>query len=200
MNISYLSEEKIKKIADTFRVKFWGNSIPVEMEKIIELKLKMDIIPSLGLKDRFGIDMIIMSNFRFIHVDNNNYLDDSQKNRLRFSYAHEIGHFILHKDIYQKLKIKNENDWYNAMTKELSQEQIKRIDRQTNIFAGHILIPEERLRIERDKVLQSLDTEFLLQKKSVSKETLNQLLASQLSIIFGVSYMAMFIALSKLTK
>jgi len=36
MEIPYLSDEKIKKIASDFRTKFSGNSIPVEMEDIID--------------------------------------------------------------------------------------------------------------------------------------------------------------------
>ncbi|MBU4369357.1 ImmA/IrrE family metallo-endopeptidase [Patescibacteria group bacterium] len=198
MQISYLSDEKIKKIANDFRAEFWGNSIPVEMEDIIELKLKIDIVQSIGLKYFHGIDMLIKSDFKSIYVDNNNYLDDTQKNRLRYSYAHEIGHFVLHKDIYKKFGIKNEEDLCAAQEKKSYQKNIKRIDRQAEIFAGHLLIPEERLRLERNQILESLNTKLLSKIKSVSKETLNQLLASQLSIIFGVSYMAMFIALDRI--
>ena len=36
MEIPYLSDEKIKKIANNFRIKFSGNSIPIEMEDIIK--------------------------------------------------------------------------------------------------------------------------------------------------------------------
>jgi hypothetical protein len=59
-------------------------------------------------------------------------------------------------------------------------------------------MPEDRLEIEKNQILESLDIELLSKIKSMPKETLNQLLASQLSIIFGVSQMAMFIALKKL--
>lgn len=198
MEVPYLDDEKIKKIANDFRIEFWSNSIPVEMEDIIELKLKMNIAQSLGLKYLHGIDMLIMSNFESIYVDNDNYLDDTQKNRLRFSYAHEIGHFVLHKDIYRKFEIKNVEDLCVAQKKESYQKNIKRIDFQADIFAGHLLIPEERLKLERNQILESLNAKLSSKIKSISKETLNQLLASQLSIIFGVSYMAMFIALDRL--
>ena len=198
MEIPYLSDEKIKKIASDFRTKFSGNSIPVEMEDIIELKLKMYIALSPGLKYLQGIDMIITSDFKSIYVDENIYSDEIQKNRLRFSYAHEIGHFVLHKNIYKKFGIKDWEDLYNAQGKESYQKNIKRIDKQADIFAGYLLIPENRLKLEKNQILESLDTKLLSKIKSISQETLNQLLASQLSIIFGVSQMAMFIALEKL--
>ncbi len=198
MEIPYLSEEKIIKIVNNFRDKFCGDSIPVEMEDIIELKLEIVPILSPGLKNYFGIDMMIMSDFKSIYVDNNNFSDETQKNRLRFSYAHEIGHLVLHKNIYQELKIKNKDDWYIVMTKKLTPKIIKRIDLQADIFARNLLIPKKRLKLEKNKILQLPEIELLLKTKKISKEILTELLASQLSIIFGVSYMAMFVALDRL--
>jgi len=200
MEIPYLSDEKIKKIAGDFRTKFSGNSIPIEMEDIIELKLKMYIALSPGLKYLHGIDMLITSDFKSIYVDENIYSDETQKNRLRFSYAHEIGHFVLHKNIYKKLGIKDWQDLCSAQEKESYQKNIKRINKQADIFAGYLLVPEERLEIEKNQILESLDTKLLSKIESISKERLNQLLTSQLSTIFGVSQMAMFIALEKLEK
>ncbi|OQX71725.1 hypothetical protein B6D52_00410 [Candidatus Parcubacteria bacterium 4484_255] len=200
MEIPYLSDEKIKKIANNFRIKFSGNSIPIEMEDIIELKLKIYIALSPGLKYLHGIDMLITSNFKSIYVDENIYSDETQKNRLRFSYAHEIGHFVLHKNIYKKFGIRDWGDLYNAQKKESYQKNIKRIDKQADIFAGYLLVPEDKLKLEKNQILESLDAKLLSKIKSISKETLNQLLASQLSVIFGVSQMAMFIALEKLEK
>jgi Zn-dependent peptidase ImmA (M78 family) len=127
MEIPYLDDEKIKKIADSFRVKFSDNSIPVEMEEIIELRLKMYIALSPGLKYLQGIDMIIMSNFKSIYVDENIYSDETQKNRLRFSYAHEIGHFVLHKDIYKKFGIKDWKNFYNIQKKNLIKKTLKEL-------------------------------------------------------------------------
>ncbi len=198
MEILYLSNEKIKNIANNFRTKYSDNSIPVEMEDIIELKLKMTIALSPGLKYLRGIDMIIMSNFKSIYVDEKIYSDDTQKNRLRFSYAHEIGHFVLHKNIYKNFGIKNWDDFREIQEKKPYRENIRRIDKQADIFAGYLLIPEDRLKLEKNQILESFDTKLLSKIKSISKETLKQLLASQLSIIFGVSQMAMFIALEKL--
>jgi len=198
MEVPYLNNEKIKKIASSFRVKFSDNSIPIKMEGIIELRLKMYIALSPGLKYLQGIDMLIMSDFKSIYVDENIYSDETQKNRLRFSYAHEIGHFVLHKNIYKNFGIKNWEDFYNIQKKESYRKNIQRIDKQADIFAGYLLIPEDKLKLEKNQILESLDTELLSRINSMPKETSNQLLASQLSIIFGVSQMAMFIALEKL--
>ena len=198
MEIPYLNNEKIKNIANNFRIKYSDNSIPVGMEDIIEVKLKMTTALSPGLKYLLGIDMIIMSNFKSIYVDERIYSDETQKNRLRFSYAHEIGHFILHKNIYKNFGIKNWDDFCEIQEKKSYRENIKRIDKQADIFAGHLLIPEDRLKLEINQILESLDAKLLSKIKSISKESRNQLLASQLSIIFGVSQWAMFIALSKL--
>ena len=44
----YLSNAKIKREADLFRENFWDYSIPVNIEDIIDIKLKIGIIPIPG--------------------------------------------------------------------------------------------------------------------------------------------------------
>lgn len=50
--VPFLNKLIIKDRADSFRKKFWDDSVPVEIEDIIDLKLKLDIIPINGFWNR----------------------------------------------------------------------------------------------------------------------------------------------------
>ena len=102
INVPFLSNLEIKNKADLFRRKFWNDSVPIDMEDIVELKLEMEIIPLKSLQTLFGIDALITSDWRSIYIDYDRYVDERYQNRLRFSLAHEIGHFVLHKGIYNR--------------------------------------------------------------------------------------------------
>jgi len=140
----YISNEKIKKKANLFRQKFWGDSIPVDIETIIDVKLKIDIIPSLNLKQECDSDALISSDWKSILVDQDEYLDERYQNRLRFSFAHEIGHFVLHKNIYSSFDITTIEKFYRFIEK-IPKEQYNFFEIQANKFAGYLLVPRELL-------------------------------------------------------
>lgn len=60
----YINNKEIKKKADLFRQKFWDDSIPVDIETIIDVKLKIDVIPSLNLKQECDSDTLISSDWK----------------------------------------------------------------------------------------------------------------------------------------
>ncbi len=136
----YIGNEEIKKKADSFRQRLWDDSIPVDIETIIDIRLKIDVIPSLNLRQRCDSDALISSDWKSIYVDQNEYLDDRYQNRLRFSFAHEIGHFILHKDIHSNFKIASPEDFYRFIEK-IPKEQYGFFETQANKFAGYLLVP-----------------------------------------------------------
>ena len=54
--------------------------------------------------EQCGMDAQITSDFSTIYVDQKSYENDTS--RFRFSLAHELGHFALHKQFYKDLKIR----------------------------------------------------------------------------------------------
>ena len=144
IKIPFINREKIKRKADLFREKFWDDSVPVDIEKIIDIKLEIDIIPLPNLGDAF-----ISSDWKSIYVDQNKYLNGIQ-NRLRFSLAHEIGHFILHKDIYNSFKINSLEKFYQFIDK-IPGEQYGFLETQANKFANFLLVPRNKLAIKKRK-------------------------------------------------
>ena len=192
IKVPFLSNEEIESRTKSFREKFWDNSIPVDIEYIIELKLKLDVIPVPGLQNLCGTDALISSNWQAIYVDNDAYLDERYQNRLRFSLAHEMGHFILHKKLYSGLGIKEISEFYKLF-EHISQEQYGYMETQANKFANYLLVAREALVIERKKQLNKIS-----ELKGIDKNTLNSYLAIPLSKVFGVSEKVVEIALNEI--
>ena len=186
IKIPFINREKIKRKADLFREKFWDDSVPVDIEKIIDLKLEIDIIPLPNLGDAF-----ISSDWKSIYVDQNKYLNGIQ-NCLRFSLAHEIGHFILHKDIYNSFKITSLEKFYQFIDK-IPGEQYGFLETQANIFANFLLVPRNKLIIEKKKKLKDLEDVI----KNIDQELLHSYLAEPISKTFGVSSKVVEIALNE---
>ena len=189
IKIPLISTKEIRRNADLFRGKFWDNSIPIDIEKIIDVKLEINIIPVPNLGDAF-----IASDWKSIYVDRNKYLGEIQ-NRLRFSLAHEIGHFILHKDIYNSFKITSLEKFYHFID-EIPGEQYGFLETQANIFANYLLVPRDRLAIEKEEMLSKLKAKNI-NIDDFDKELLQSYISEPISRIFCVSPQVIIIALDK---
>lgn len=188
----YLSSENIRQKVNKFRVEYWDESVPVDIEKIIESKLKIDIIPIPNLLDSCNSDALITSDWSSIYVDSAKYMDDRYQDRLRFSLAHEIGHFILHKEIYASFGIKSYTDFYNFFEK-IDPQEYSYFEIQANKFASCLLIPEDMLEEERNKVIKDKKIDV----NSFDEGTLNSYLAIEISDKFGVSEVAIEFAFKR---
>lgn len=197
INVPLLSNSDIKNRADSFRKRFWNDTIvPIDIESIVELKLKMDIIPKHDLYKLCDVDALVTSNWKSVYVDYYRFIENKYKNRLRFSFAHEIGHFVLHRDIYNSLNIKKSKDFYRFF-KEIPQKEYDYFENQANKFANYLLVPRERLIYEKS----GMSSEFVEPNsfKTIDDNTLNSYLAIPISKVFGVSEQVIEIALSELS-
>lgn len=194
--VPFLDNGKIKEEADLFRKQIWGDSIPVDIERIIDLKLQLFIVPIPNFLNECNIDALISSDFKSISVDKNEYEDERLHGRLNFSLAHEIGHFILHKKIYGNFGIKNQSDYYK-LYEFLPQKQYAYLESQASKFANYFLVPREKLIEERAKQISKKGNPDWF--KSVDTKTLNSYIAIPLSKTFRVSEEVITIALSDLS-
>lgn len=191
----YLNNIAIEKSVEIFRKNFWKDAIPVEIEDIIELKLKIRLVPIPGFLKLTNMDALITSDWKCVYVDNNEYLDDCRYNRLRFSLAHEIGHYVMHKQIYNNFGIKTINDYYKFY-RDIPSQQYSYLECQANKFASYLLIPRKVLALEMEKELKSKNDP---RPKKIDRQILNSYLAKPLSKIFKVSEKALTIALEDIT-
>lgn len=150
----YISNQKIRELAEKARMEFWGKEAPVDIEKIL-IKLKINIIPVNGLMTYIKFDSFISSDWRNVYVDNDAYFDDYKYRRVRFSMAHELGHSILHKEIYKSLNIKSLEDYY-SFYENVSGDQYSFLETQANNFASYFLVPREILIEKREKLIKEL--------------------------------------------
>jgi len=197
--VPFINSSTIKDKADAFRLKYWNSSIPIDVERILDLKLRIHIILVFRLQDYCDTDALISSNWDSIYVDRNKFLDERYQNRLRFSFAHEIGHFVLHKNTYNSFKIKDKEDFYKLI-KEIPQLQYGYLEKQANLFASYLLIPRERLIEETKKIRNSTEMKKVLASNKIDKGMLNSYLSIPLSKIFMVSEEAIEIALKDINN
>src|SRR3990167_6775862 len=153
MNITLqcLSYKRIGEIADQFRTNYHPrNSLPIPIEEIAEQKLNLKIHEQINLKKDYDVDGFLISDLTTIFIDFNLYMNF--ENRTRFTIAHEIGHFILHGDLFKSLNI-NSIDDLNSLAVKITDEEHGWLEYQAYSFASHVLVPTQLLINELKKRL-----------------------------------------------
>ena len=80
--------------------------LPVDVFSLVELDLKLDVIPFDDLAAKYKVEAALKVDGTGIYVDAETYvlLEKGpvwKLKRLRFSLAHEVGHYVLHRDLPQ---------------------------------------------------------------------------------------------------
>ncbi len=195
----FLSRLQIEKKTAEFRQKYWPeNTLPIDMEKIIGKKLKLDIIPSHHIKKLTKTDAYLQSDLTAIVVDFEQYMDDENRyaNRLRFSFAHEIGHYILHRNIYSKLHLDSFED-YCFFIDHFPEDVYDDFEWQANEFAGSLLVPRERLIQEIQKIYEMIIQENMVEYLEKYPNDILARVSKKLRKPFGVSTEAIELRVEK---
>ncbi len=163
--LEILSYEDIRKRADDFLISYHPErSIPIPIEEIIEFQLDIHISPLPGLKRLLGeaeIEGFLASDFSEIVVDQDVYEDIDT--RYRFTLAHEIGHLMLHQEMYSRYKINNFEGRLNFV-RNIPDESYFWFEWQAKAFAGLVLVPGDQL---EEVVAENID---LVRKSGVRLE------------------------------
>ncbi len=180
---SFIEREKIDQIADDFFQKYWAkNELPVDVELIIE-KLGLEIIP-IEYLDK--IDAYLDIQMKSIIIKNEWYKDERYENRLRFTFAHELGHYVLHKNIIEKMNFKSLEE-YLYFTDNLPNEEHGSFEYQANEFAGRLLVPYAQLKTEVEQIHRILEKENLLNMLKKDPDQMLSAVSPKLCKPFGVS-------------
>lgn len=190
--VPFIGSDEIKKKADKFRERFWGDKIPVKIEKIIEIKLRIKIIPIPNLFKLCSVDSQISSNFSSILVDQDSYLYD-ETNRLYFSLAHEVGHYVLHKELFSSFAIKSIEDVIHFINN-IPDKQYSFLETQANKFSSHFLLPRKFLSNSRKEIIEKYKL------KNIDEKTVNSYIADGIAKKFEVSSWAAELALNDLNN
>jgi hypothetical protein len=138
-----LSYDDVRRRADAFLAQHHPDcTIPVPIEEIIEFELGMDIVPTPGLHQFLEVDGFITSDLQEIWVDQ--FVYDSRPGRYRFTLAHEVGHSILHADIFRSRTFHSVAEW-KTFVNSIPDKEHGWLEYQAYAFAGLALVPREPL-------------------------------------------------------
>ena len=181
----YITREQVWRKADDVRLQFWpSGSVPVEVEEILwQVGLRLEPVPS--LKESGDVDALLSGDLTRILVDAEEYMDDRMLNRMRFSIAHELGHFVLHKDIYSEIQIASVGEWIKFV-QAVPEDQYGFIEQQAYEFAGRLLVPLDRLKRALAGAVSSASKAGFMDWDS-SGDAAREYIANGISRIFGVS-------------
>lgn len=138
------------------------SSLPIDALSLAELVLGLDLIIYDDLLSRFGVEAAITADFSGLYVDaetfnSSNRLPVWKENRLRFTIAHEIGHFVMHQEEFRKNGFKRKEEfveWSLALRGRKYQ-----IEKEANEFAGRLIVPRSKL-LEAFATLESKFSDF----------------------------------------
>ncbi|MEX2093241.1 MAG: ImmA/IrrE family metallo-endopeptidase [Pirellulales bacterium] len=139
----YFSYENLRQKADDFLVQYHrAGTIPVPIEEIVEFDLGMDIVPTPGLHQFLEVDGFLTSDLREIWVDQ--FVYESRPGRYRFTLAHEVGHSILHADIFRQQSFHTIAEW-KEFVDSIPDKEHSWLEYQAYAFAGLVLVPATAL-------------------------------------------------------
>ena len=141
----WIDTKELWNVAAQVREKYWSeNKLPVDMEQVVEFRLRLDIEPIHNLLSTVDIDAYLKMDLTGIVVDYDCYMNEKFANRMRFSFAHELGHFFLHRDMYTRLDAMSPGEWKDFILN-VPDNEYRSFEWQANEFAGRLLVPQMKL-------------------------------------------------------
>jgi len=152
----WIEKEELWKITEDFRQTYWPEKdLPVNTETIVEFRLRLDIDPKHGLFSANDMDAYLRSDLTGIVVDHDFYMNDKFANRMRFSFAHELDHFVLHREIISAIRFESVEEWKRFILG-VPERDYGYFEWQANEFAGRLLVPWVELKKEIEKAYKAI--------------------------------------------
>ena len=162
-----------------------GRLLPVHILDLAEFDLDLDLVPVDGLREELDIDALLMGDLSSILLDKRSFMSPRLEYRLRFSVAHEIGHLILHRDIYAGLKHATAREWFDDISA-IPEVEYGWVEWQAYEFAGRLLVPPEPLREAFQAAIQSAQAAGYSDWLAADEAALDYI-ATRIAPKFGVS-------------
>jgi Zn-dependent peptidase ImmA (M78 family) len=96
------------------------------------------------MREEEDIDALLLGDWQTLVVDQRHYMDDRYLNRLRFSVAHELGHYVLHRSVFEQMPRDSIEEWVR-FTLNLPDREYGFLEYHANEFAGRFLVPPTKL-------------------------------------------------------
>jgi hypothetical protein len=181
----FIPLEEIEAATDEFLKKYHPDRmLPIPIEEILDLKMKINIVPHMGLSKEHGIESFLSVDLLDLHIDQDNLLYRS--NRARFSLAHETGHLVLHWDYIKSVQIETIEDWKEIILGRGTGHAV--LETQANMFANLLLMPTDLLEKEFEKVKNEVKLHPIFESRALPDDvTLAPFIAKKMAQIFNVS-------------
>jgi hypothetical protein len=182
----YLRRVQIWEKADALRSRFPSCSkLPVPVFDLAEFDLGLELVPKARLRQAGDIEALLLGDLKTIFVDRDAFLDPRSENRLRFSVAHELGHLILHSDVYGGLRHESLETWMEFLLT-IPEAEYDWLESHAHEFAGRLLVPPEPLRSALIDAVRTAEKAGFTEWDT-SGETALSFVANHIRRQFGVS-------------
>lgn len=185
-----LSYEDINHRAEDFLREHKRNeTLPVDIETIVEFDLGLNIFPFPNLQETFDIEGFISGDLTVIYVDE--FIYNHRLSRYRFTLAHELGHVVFHSDIISSIHPQSVSEW-NKFILSIDEDIYGWLEWQAYFFAAAVLVPRASLKKHFSHEVKSLrpKIDFILsQGVSIesSQDYIINAIATKLIGIYDVS-------------
>ena len=182
----FIPKERIWQETEKLRAAYpAGRAVPVQVLELAEFDLGLELIPAEGLREELEMDALLMGDLKSILVDRRAFMNPRLEYRLRFSVAHEIGHLILHRDIYGRQKHSSAREWFDYIAA-LPDVEYGWVEWQAYEFAGRLLVPPDALRQAFQSAIKSAQAAGYSDWLAADEAALDYI-ATRIAPIFGVS-------------
>jgi len=144
LRVPFISEQEVERIAEAVLAEHHSSRrLPVPIEHIVESGYELHIVPCGGIEGILEAHGFLSSDLTTIYVDRDVY-HHRVPHRVRSTVAHELGHLLLHADLYKGLRFDTVEE-YLLFTDQLDQEGLSYYELHANQFMGRILVPRREL-------------------------------------------------------
>lgn len=187
LRIRYLANEEIWQKAEDFRSRYVRtDDLPIDIELLIESELGLHIVPTPGIENECNMFALLQTDLKAIRVEESNYMDDRYENKYRYDLAHEVGHWWLHRKIYERVDLSSPREWAQFIEK-IPDRIHSSLEYQAYEFAGRLLVPRNAL-LEELKLFKKNIRSVLKLQNTIGVEDIIPHLVGNLNTRFGVSH------------
>lgn len=160
---------------------------PIDVFAFFEIDLGLNPIPFDDLTAKYRVEAAITADFTGIYLDAEEYAlmergPAWKLNRVRFTVAHELAHYFLHRDLPQKDNFSSLPD-FARWTATLGGRKYA-VEQEANEFSGRLLVPSGRLKTSFDEFAPEAEK---LVPNFVARGELRQAFAERVAPRFGVN-------------
>ena len=180
-NVPHLTYPQLRAAAEGFLKRYHpSRKIPIPIEQIIEFQMRLDIVPLPGLLEAYDVDGFTSSDLSEISVDQ--FVYEHRPSRYRFTLAHEVGHVVLHAELFKAHQFRGIDAWKRFLMG-VTELDYSRLEWQAYSFGGLVLVPGDVLQQELKLAAKEVKAQGVSKETDFAKALMTDIVAAR----FGVS-------------